>query len=88
MTLCHIIGSFSYFRIYTHMNGFYYSSGVQNVGNNFISTQEIEVTDNWLYRNDCSSIFLSSFILIFAIVILFNIVTSMFKKGGLFGGLV
>ena len=71
------------------LRGFFYSSGSQSVGyNNSIYCTKIDVTDSWQYRREMPSIFLVSFIAIFGIVILLNIVTSIFKKGGLLGGLI
>lgn len=80
---------YPYYRIYTNLGGFYYVEG-QSIFNNYstIDVQEINVSNNWLYRQDIDSIFIVVFIICFLFVFLFNIVTSVFKKGGVFGGLL
>lgn len=79
----------NYYRIYTNCDGFYYSQGAQNFGNyNTTYFQEIKVSDNWLYRQDIGSIFLVCFISIILFIFTINIITSFFKKGGVFSGLL
>lgn len=68
--------------------GFFYSKGSQTFGNTTTYFQEIPVSKEMGYRKDFSGIVVSSFVFIFGIVVLFNLVSSMFKKGGLLGGLV
>ena len=76
-----------YYRIYDK-EGFYYSKGIQTFGSyNTTYFTEIEVSDNWLYRQDIDKIFTVCFIIFFMFIFVFNIVTSVFKKGGVFGGL-
>lgn len=78
----------NYYRIYTNNNGFYYTTGTQSFSQyNPTYFQEINVSNNWLYRNDIDKIFIVCFIIFFMFIFVFNIVTSMFKKGGVFGGL-
>lgn len=79
--------SLQYYRIYNN-NGFYYTTGITNFGVNPTSVTNINVSDNWLYRRDISDIFTVSFIFVILFVFVFNIVTSVFKKGGVFGGLL
>lgn len=77
-----------YYRIYDK-EGFYYSQGTQTFGNyNTTYFTEIPVSNNWMYRQDIDKIFLVCFIIFFMFIFVFNIVTSMFKKGGVFGGLL
>lgn len=78
----------TYYRIYTTNNGFFYSKGTQSF-NQYQETQftEIEVTNDWLYRTDVDKIFTVCFIIFFMFIFVFNIVTSIYKKGGVFGGL-
>lgn len=52
------------------------------------STVSINTTDYWLYRQDLADITFVSLVLIAMIVLVFNLVTSSFKKGGLFGDLL
>lgn len=77
----------SYYRVYTNNNGFYYSEGEQSFGNNTTNFTEINVSNDWMYRNDIDKIFTVCFIIFFMFIFVFNIVTSIFKKGGVFGGL-
>lgn len=77
-----------YYRIYTTNNGFYYSTGTTSFGN-YQTTYftDINVTQDWHYRTDISSIYVSAFILIFFVCWLFNLTSSIIKKGGMLGGL-
>ena len=78
----------TYYRIYDK-EGFYYSTGTQNFGNyNTTYFTEIPVSNDWLYRQDIDKIFTVCFIVVFMFIFVFNIVTSCFKKGGVFGGLL
>lgn len=78
----------NYYRVYTTNNGFFYSTGSQSFGNYTTSFQNIDVSNNWLYRSDIDKIFVVCFIIFFMFIFVFNIVTSVFKKGGVFGGLL
>lgn len=78
----------TYYRIYFNAPGFFYSTGTQSFGYTSSTFQEIPVTNNFLHRSDISQIFVVSFIIIFALVVLINMVTSVFKKGGVLGGLL
>ena len=77
-----------FYRIYTNNNGFFYSSGTQNFGQSYQYFDNINVSNNWLYRNDIDKIFIVCFIIFFMFLFVFNIATSVFKKGGVFGGLL
>lgn len=77
-----------YYRVYLNYNGFYYSSGTTTFGNTTTTFDPIKTTNNWLYRSDIDKIFVVSFICILLFIFIFNIVTSVFKKGGVFGGLL
>ena len=78
----------NYYRIYTNNNGFFYTTGSQYFGNNTTYFQDIQVSNNWMYRSDIDKIFIVCFIIFFMFIFVFNIVTSVFKKGGVFGGLL
>ena len=78
----------NYYRVYTTNNGFYYSTGHTDFGR--YQTQyftNINVSNDWIYRSDIDKIFVCCFIIFLMFIWLFNIVTSVFKKGGVFGGL-
>ena len=81
--------SYTYYRIYTNNNGFYYSTNNANY-NQYITeyAQPIEVTDIVYYRTDFPNIMLMTFILVLFGIFLFNIITSLIHKGGLLGGLL
>lgn len=77
-----------YYRIYDK-EGFFYSTGSTNFGNyNTTYFTEIDVSNNWLYRQDIDKIFIVCFIIFFMFIFIFNMITSVFKKGGVFGGLL
>ena len=78
----------SYYRIFLNNNGFYYTQGTQSFGYGQTVFQEIKTSDNWLYRPDIDKIFTVCFFIILLFIFVFNIVTSVFKKGGVFGGLL
>lgn len=77
----------NYYRIYTNNNGFYYSTGSTTFGYTTNYFEDINVSNNWMYRSDIDKIFVVCFIIFFMFIFVFNIVTSCFKKGGVFGGL-
>lgn len=78
-----------YYRIFTNYNGFYYTQGVTHFPQyNTTEFQKIETSDNWLYRQDIDKIFSVCFFIIVLFIFVFNIATSVFKKGGVFGGLL
>ena len=79
----------NYYRVYTTNNGFFYSQGDTDFGRYQATIfTDINVSNNWMYRSDIDKIFLVCFIIILMFIFVFNIVTSVFKKGGVFGGLL
>lgn len=82
-------GTLNYYRVYLYDNQFMYELRSQTYSNtNNTTATSIQVTDDVLYRRDYPSIMFMSTIYIILLVFLFNIVTSVFKRGGLFGGLL
>ncbi len=81
-------GTFNYYRIYYNAPGFIYSYNTQSFGYNLETFQEVSVTDNFAYRKDFGDICLVAFIICFASIFILNAVTSVFKKGGVLGGLL
>lgn len=77
----------NYYRVYDYNNGFYYSTGTQNFGMNTTYFQDVNVSNNWLYRHDIDTIFVCCLCIFIMFLFVFNIITSCFKKGGVFGGL-
>lgn len=84
-----LIGIQDFYRIYLYDNSFIYDHLQTNYGqyNETIATL-VQVTDDWYYRRDMPSIMFMSVVEILIIVIILNIVTSVFKKGGVFSGLL
>lgn len=76
-----------YYRVYTNYRGFYYTYGTTHV-NNYTSYQDISVSNNFMYRNDINDIFQTAFIIFLMILFVFNLVTSLIKRGGILGGLL
>lgn len=77
-----------FYRIYFSPHGFYYSQGTQTFGGyNTTYFTEIEVSDKWYYREDAGTIL--CFLIAWTVATLWfiNLFTSIFKKGGVLGGL-
>lgn len=84
-----LIGYQDFYRVYMYNNTFQYEHLTTTYTQyNQTTAVNINVTDNYMNRRDFPSIMFMSFIYIILIVFLFNIVTSVFKKGGLFSGLL
>lgn len=78
-----------YYRIYFNYDNFIYSTGVSSFSNyNRTDFTDISVSQSWWYRRDLDSILLCVFIISIFFIFIFNIITSCFKKGGVFGGLI
>ena len=77
-----------YYRIYFNAPGFHYSRGTQTFSQYQATTfQDINVSDKWYYRKDSLNILMFTFIIGLCTLWLVNLMTSIFKKGGLLGGL-
>lgn len=78
----------NYYRIYSNNLGWYYSTGTTTFSR-YSTTyfQDVPVSSDWLYRTDIDKIFVVCFIIFLMFIFVFNIVTSVFRKGGVFGGL-
>lgn len=81
--------TYTRYRIYTNCDGFYYSTDTVNFGN-YTTTYatDINVSDNFVYRQDFDSIVVVTFIIALFGVWLFNLITSLIRKGGVLGGLL
>lgn len=81
-------GTFNFYRVYTNCGGFYYRV-LQQTYSGFNSTiaQDINVTNNQSYRQDFPSILFMTICFTIIGVWLFNLITSLVRKGGLLGGL-
>lgn len=84
-----LIGTLNYYRVYLYENAFYYDFRQTTYNQYYSSTAaEIKVTNDKMYRRDFPSIMFMSVIFIMIIILLFNMVSSVFKKGGVFSGLL
>lgn len=84
-----IQGDLDYYRIYLYDNTFQSEHLSGSFGNfNTFTVTNIQVTDDYHYRRDFPSICLLSFFEICIILIIVNLITSVFKKGGLLSGLL
>ena len=84
-----LTGIQDYYRIYLYQNSFQYEHLQTNYSDiATIVPTFVDVTDDWLYRRDMPSILFMGVVYCCILVILFNIVSSVFKKGGLLGGLL
>lgn len=82
-------GSLDYYRVYMYDNTFQYEHRFVNYNlTNTTLANYINVTNDWHFRRDMPSIMFMSVVEVCILVILFNIVTSVFKKGGLLSGLL
>lgn len=83
-----LTGTLNFYRVYLYNNAFYYEQRVANYNqyNTTIAT-EINVSSDRIYRRDYPSIMFMSATFILFLAILVNLITSVFKKGGLLGGL-
>lgn len=81
--------TYNFYRVYTNCGGFYYRAYQTTVGQYTTTYNEnIKVSSNPCYRLDFVNIL--TITLIFAIfgIWLFNLITSIIRKGGLLGGLL
>lgn len=82
-------GTLDFYRVYLYENQFAYEKRTTTYNQYYYSTaKDIEVTNNYMYRRDFPSIMFMSVVYIILLVFLFNIVSSVFKRGGLLGGLL
>lgn len=81
--------TYNYYRIYTNVDGFYYKMDSQTYGDYRTTyATSINVSDDFRYRSDYSSICTTAFIHILLILFVLNIITSLIRKGGSLGGLL
>lgn len=80
---------YNYYRVYTNAGGFYYELRSTSVGQYTTTyTQNINVSDKNYYRFDFVNTLVMTCIITLFGVWLFNILTSIIRKGGLLGGLL
>lgn len=83
--------SYIFYRFYNNLDSDMYLP-MERITNNYnygsLECIQVNPMHSYIYRKDFSDICLTSFIIIFGIIVLFNIVTSIIKKGGLLSGLI
>lgn len=80
--------TYTRYRIYTNCDGFYYSVENVQIGSYTTTyTTNVEVSQNPVYRQDFSAIVVTTFIIALFGTWLFNLITSLIRKGGILGGL-
>lgn len=80
--------TYTRYRVYTNCDGFYYSVDNVSVGNYTTTyTTDISVSNEIVYRQDFDSIVVVTFIIALFGVWLFNLFSSLIRKGGVLGGL-
>lgn len=82
-------GNYDFYRVYTNAGGFYYRHFTTSYGSyNTTYAENINVTDNVCYRFDFCNIMVMTLIFTLFGIYLFNIMTSLIRKGGVLGGLL
>lgn len=79
--------TYDYYRIYTNTGGFYYSHNTQRYGLTATQPTLVGVSNMWYYRTDRGTILFFFFVIVLFTIWFVNLFTSIFKKGGLLGGL-
>ena len=82
-------GDLDYYRIYLYDNLFQYDHLSQSFNQyNYSTAKEVNVSNDYLYRRDLPSICFLGVVEVCVVLVIFNIVSSVFKKGGLLSGLL
>lgn len=80
---------YTYYRIYTNNNGFYYTINSATYNQYYTEyATDVDVTQDICYRSDFPNIMIMTFLFVLFGVFLFNIVSSLIRKGGVLGGLL
>lgn len=77
----------TFYRIYMYDNSFQYEFLSTTFDTPVVATQ-VQVSNDYLYRRDMPSIMFMSIVYVAIIVLCFNLVSSIFKKGGILSGLL
>ena len=80
--------TYTRYRVFTNVNGFYYSIDNVNVSQYTTTyTTSINTSNNLCYRHDFPSILFMTLAFTFVGIWLLNLMTSLIRKGGILGGL-
>lgn len=80
---------YTYYRIYTNNNGFYYT--INSASYNQYYTEyatDVDVTQDVCYRTDFPQILTMLLIIVLFGIFVLNAITSIINKGGVLGGLL
>lgn len=81
--------TYTRYRVFTNAGGFFYDVSSVQVGNYTTTyTTDINVSNEPVYRFDYPNILVMTCIFVLFGVWLFNLITSLIRKGGLLGGLL
>lgn len=80
--------TYTYYRIYTNDNGFFYDVRSTSVGSYTTTyTTDVSTSNEVVYRSDFPSILFMTITFTLIGVWLLNLLTSLIRKGGVLGGL-
>lgn len=82
--------TYQFYRVYMYDNAFYYEPLEYETSNYNYNRQVtlVDVTDNYMYRRDIDVIFVMTFCFVVLGLWLFNLISSIIRKGGALGGLL
>ena len=81
--------TYTRYRVFTNAGGFFYETSNVQVGQYTTTyTTNINTSSNAVYRQDYPNILIITLILSVFGIWLFNLITSLIRKGGLLGGLL
>lgn len=81
--------TYTYYRVFTNVGGFYYEQRQTTVSAYTTTyTNNIDISNKSVYRQDFDSIVVITFIICLFAIWLFNLITSIIRKGGVLGGLL
>lgn len=82
-------GTLPCYRIYMYDNFFAYDYRQTTYSQYYYTTaKDIQVTDDYMYRRDFPNILTCTLIFSIFFIFLFNVFTSVFKRGGIFSGIL
>lgn len=86
----HANNTYDYYRVYLYDNQFLYTTGFNQRGSYSTTAylQQVPVTNDIRYRRDFNNILVMVFIYLIIGLWLLNLMTSSFRKGGIFHGLL
>ena len=82
--------TYEYYEFFTEISGNTYVHGWDSPSNfsQLVEVHEVEVTNDVFYRSDIHDIIGTTFIFALGFIFLINIITSVVRRNGIFGGLL